>query len=169
MIPNSGKLQVTLPTDRTIQLVRVFDAPRDLVFAAMTQPALMQRWLGVFAGWTLPVCEFDARPGGAFRYVWRGPDGTEMGYRGKLREFVPPERFVGEGDFDQSWHSGNEVSTTVLTESNGRTTMTQTVEYDSQATRDMVLQTPMKDGMGAGFDTLDTVLADVRAKARAAR
>lgn len=159
------KLEVTLPSDREIRLVREFDAPRALVFRAMTEPKFMRLWFGVFGGFELAVCEVDLRVGGAFRYVWRGP-GMEMGYRGTFTEIVENERIVGEGDFDQPWHPGNEVSEIVLRERGGKTTMTQTIRYDSQTTRDLVLSTPMKDGMGAGFDALDGVLADARREVR---
>ena len=107
----TGTLKVTTPTDREIAMTRVFDAPRNLVFEAYTKPELVKRWLGVHAGWSLAVCEIDLRVGGAYRYVWRGPDGTEMGMGGVYREIVPPERIVATETFDQSWYPGEAVST----------------------------------------------------------
>jgi uncharacterized protein YndB with AHSA1/START domain len=101
---DTGALKVTTPTEREIAMTRVFDAPRNLVYDALTKPELLKRWLGVFGGWSLAVCEIDPRVGGTYRYVWRGSDGTEMGMRGVCREIVPPERVVCTESFVTSPH-----------------------------------------------------------------
>jgi uncharacterized protein YndB with AHSA1/START domain len=75
---------------RDLVVTRVFDAPRALVFAAWTDPARLQQWWGP-ERFTNPVCEFDARPGGAIRIHMRGPDGTVYPMTGVVREIVPPE------------------------------------------------------------------------------
>src|SRR5688500_12760331 len=100
---NTGNLHVATRGDREIVMTRVFNAPRKLVFDALTEPCLVKRWLTGAPGWTMAVCEIDARPGGAYRYVWRGPDGMEMGMGGVHREVVPPERIVCTQLFDQDW------------------------------------------------------------------
>jgi uncharacterized protein YndB with AHSA1/START domain len=151
-------LKVTTPSDREIAMSRVFDAPRDLVFDAYTKPELLKRWLGVQRGWTLAVCEIDLRVGGTYRYVWRGPDRPDMGMRGVFREVVRPGRIVATEKFDESWYPGEAESTMTLVEQGGRTTLTLTVRYESQAARDAVLKTPMAEGVGAGFDTLAELL-----------
>ena len=151
-------LKVTTPSDREIAMSRVFDAPRDLVFDAYTKPELLKRWLGVHRGWSLAVCEIDLRVGGAYRYVWRGPDRADMGMRGVFREVVRPERIVATEKFDESWYPGEAESTLTLVEQGGRTTLTLTVRYESQAARDAVLKTPMAEGVGAGFDKLAELL-----------
>ena len=74
-------LKVAARGDREIVMTRGFDAPRALVFEAMTKPELLKRWFGVFDGWTLDVCEVDLKVGGKYRYLWRGPDGVTMGMR----------------------------------------------------------------------------------------
>ena len=89
---NNGTLQVAMPTEREIVMTRVFDAPRRLVFDALTKPELFQRWFGP-RGWLLAVCEIDLKVGGAWRSVLRGPGGREMGMRGVFQEIAPPERF----------------------------------------------------------------------------
>jgi len=71
-------LTITLPSDREIQITRQFKAPAELVFDCWTIPALIRRWLGP-ADWVFVTCEFDARVGGKWRFVTRGPDGFEMG------------------------------------------------------------------------------------------
>src|SRR6185295_8096447 len=91
---NMGALKVTKPTDRQIVLMRDFDAPRRLVFDAMTRPEMLKRWLTGPPGWTMVECENDLKVGGAFRHVWRAKDGKEMAMRGVYREVVPPERVV---------------------------------------------------------------------------
>ena len=116
-------LKITTPSDREIAMTRVFNAPRTLVFEALTKPELVKRWLTGPPGWSMPVCEIDLRVGGAFRYVWRHDDGREMGMGGVFREVVPPERLVGTEKFDNPWYAGEALATHVLVESAGRTTL----------------------------------------------
>ena len=82
---NSGTFKVTTPSDLEIAMTRVFNAPRRLVFDALTKPELVKQWLLGPPGWTMPVCEIDLRVGGAYRFMWRKTDGTEMGMRGVYR------------------------------------------------------------------------------------
>jgi uncharacterized protein YndB with AHSA1/START domain len=156
----TGSLQVTTPSDREIRMTRVFDAPRELVFDALTRPELVRRWLGALEGWTFEVCEIDARTGGAYRYLWRHRDGSELGMRGVYLDVTPPERIVSTEVFDQSWYEGEAVGTAVLTERDGTTTLSTTIRYGSKEIRDAVLRSPMERGVAAGFDRLDQVLAD---------
>jgi uncharacterized protein YndB with AHSA1/START domain len=156
---NPGRLILTTPTDREIVMTRVFDAPRKLVFDAMTKPELLKRWFFGPPGWSLEVCELDLRVGGGYRYVWRGRGGTEMGMRGVYREVVPPERIVQTEAFDQSWYPGEAVGTLVLVERDGKTTLTMTVLYESREARDAVLKTPMEQGVAMGYDRLAELLA----------
>lgn len=104
-------------------------------------------------------CEIEPKVGGAYRYVWRKEDGTEMGMGGVIREVVAPERLVATEKFDQSWYPGEALDTTVLVEQGGKTTLTITVRYESREARDAVLKTPMADGMAAGYDRLAKLLA----------
>jgi uncharacterized protein YndB with AHSA1/START domain len=154
-------LQVTTRGDREIVMTRDFEAPRRLVFDALTKCELLKRWLGVRKGWSLGVCEMDLKVGGKYRWVWHGPNDVKLGMGGVFREITAPERIVATERFDESWYPGEALDTTVLTEKGGKTTLTLTVLYESQASRDAVLQTPMATGMGEGYDTLDTVLASM--------
>jgi len=156
---NTGTLKLTTPTGREIAMTRVFDAPRRLVFEALTKPELVKQWLLGPPGWSMPVCEIDLRVGGAYRYLWRNADGTEMGMRGILLEIVVPERLVATEKFDQSWYPGEAVGTNVLTEEAGKTTLTLTLRYESREARDAVLKTPMESGLAAGYDRLAELLA----------
>jgi uncharacterized protein YndB with AHSA1/START domain len=152
-------LKVSTPSDREIVITRTFDASRELVFEALTKPELLKRWLGVHNGWTLAFCEIDLRVGGAYRYLWRGPEGAEMGMGGIYREIVRPKRIVTTEKFDQAWYPGEATGTVLLTELGGRTTLTTTMLYDSRETRDGVLKSPMEYGMEAGYRALDGLLA----------
>jgi len=158
-VKNLGKLQVTTPSDREIAMTRVFDAPRGLVFDAWTKPELLKRWLGVRGGWTFAVCEVDLRVGGAYRFVWRGPDGAEMGMGGVYREIAPPERLVATESFDDPWYPGEALDTTVLVEEGGKTTATTTVLYESEEIRDAVLESGMARGVAESYDMLAEYLA----------
>lgn len=151
-------LKITTPTDRDIVMTRVFDAPRRLVYDAYTKPELLKRWLGVHNGWILAVCEIDLRVGGSYRYVWRGPDGMEMGMRGVYQELVPSERVVATEKFDQPWYEGEAVGTVTFDEEKGKTTLTMTIRYTSKEVRDAVLASPMEQGVAAGFDKLEELL-----------
>jgi uncharacterized protein YndB with AHSA1/START domain len=134
----SSTIKVTTPTDREIAMTRV----RRLVFDAYTKPELLKKWLGVFGGWSLVVCEIDLKVGGGFRYAWRGADGREMGMRGVYREIVPAERIVSTESFDVPWYEGEAVATVVFVEQGGSTTLTVTVRYASKEVRDGVLKSP---------------------------
>jgi uncharacterized protein YndB with AHSA1/START domain len=158
---NTGSLKVTTPTDREIVMTRVFDAPRHLVFDAWTKPELLKRWLHGPPDWSLAVCDMDLRPGGAIRWVWRGPDGTEMGLRGVYREIVPPERITHTEIFDEDWTGGETLVTIVLTEKDGRTTVTMTVLYSSREARDGALKTDMEHGVAMCYDRLAKLLASM--------
>jgi uncharacterized protein YndB with AHSA1/START domain len=166
---NSGTFNITAHGDREIVVTRVFDAPRRLVFNAYTQPELLKTWLLGPPGWSMPVCEIDLRAGGKYRYVWRSDStGKEMGMGGIYREVVAPERIVATEKFDEAWYPGEAVDTILLSEKDGRTTLTQTILYDSRETRDAVLKSPMQYGMAASFDRLEKFLPTVGSEALSA-
>ena len=146
-----GDTTFTTPSDREIAITRVFDAPRGLVFEALTDPGHLPHWYGP-RGWTLPVCQVDFRPGGAWRFVCRGPDGTDMGMRGVYQEIRSPERLVSTESFDDD--PGESLNTLVLSEGDGQTTLTTTVLYPSKEVRDAVLGSGMPDGAAQTYDRL---------------
>jgi uncharacterized protein YndB with AHSA1/START domain len=157
---NTGTLTVTTPTDREIVLRRVFDAPRRLLFDALTKPELLKRWFGA-RGWNLVVCEVDLRVGGTWRFVSCGPDGTDMGHSGVYRVIQPPDRLVYTELFDDQSYPGESLITHILVERNGKTTLTSTLRYASQKGRDIVLRYPMERGVAQGYDRLDELLAEL--------
>lgn len=152
-------LKVTVVSDCEIMMTRTFDAPRNLVFDAHTKPEHVVHWFGPH-GHTLPVCRIDLRPGGAWRYILREPDGREMGMKGVYREIVPPERLVYTEIFDDFEEiAGESLITTTFVEADGKTTVTSSVVYRSKEVRDAVLQSGMEHGAAETFDRLAEYLA----------
>jgi uncharacterized protein YndB with AHSA1/START domain len=156
---NSGALNITAQGEREIVITRVFNAPRRLVFDAYTKPELVKKWMLGPDGWSMPVCEIDLRAGGQYRYVWKSDaDGHEMGMGGVYREVLAPERIVFTEVFDEAWYPGEAVDTIVFVERDGKTTLTQTILYNSRETRDAVLKSPMQTGLAATYDRLERFL-----------
>ena len=147
-----GATQFTTPSDREIVVTRVIAAPRRLVWEAWTRPEHLPHWMLGPDGWTMPVCEIDLRPGGAWHFVWRRADGSEMAMRGVYQEVTPPERLVSTESWGGPWPET--VNTLTLTEEGGKTTITVRILYPSQEARDAALQTGMKEGMAASYDRL---------------
>jgi uncharacterized protein YndB with AHSA1/START domain len=152
---NTGTLKVTTPTDREIVLTRVFEAPAHLVYKAFTDPELIKRWYGPH-GYSLTVCEVDLRVGGTWRFVLQDPDGGTMGMGGVYQEIVPGERTVNTEAFDD--YPGDSVVTTVLTEHDGKTTLTATARYESKEVRDAVIESGMEHGAAETYDRLAELL-----------
>jgi len=155
---NTGTLKVETRGDREIVMTRVFDAPRELVFRALTTPELLKRWFGPH-GWTLTECEVDLRVGGAWRFVSKGPGGRTMGMRGVYREIVPTERIVYTESFDDWAEQGSALITTTLVERDGRTTLTCVSLAPSREIRDAVIQSGMEHGAAETYDRLADMLA----------
>lgn len=154
-------LSISTPSDREIVVVREFDAPRELVFDCWTIPALIRRWLGP-ADWVFTTCDFDARVGGKWRFVSKGPDGFEMASGGTITEFVRPEWMKSTELYDVDWTGGETINTNAFDELHGgsRTRSTLTVLYASKAARDGAAATPMAEGLEMGFRRLDELLAE---------
>lgn len=155
-------LEVTLPSDREVKVVRKFNAPRELVWDANTKPALVQRWMLGPPGWIMPVCEMDVRPGGAYRWRWRSEDGKqEFGFSGKFVDVDAPKRLLHEETYDPGNVGGAmpasepALITLALEESAGITTMTVTMLFPSKEARDGAVSTGMTDGMEMGYVRLD--------------
>ena len=150
-------LSITLPSDREIAITRSFAAPAELVFDCWTIPALIRRWLGP-ADWVFVTCEFDARVGGKWRFVTRGPDGFEMGSSGEVLEITRPDWIKMTELYDMDWTGGETIVTNTITETDGVTTSVVTVLYSSKEARDGARATPMAEGMEMGFKRLDELL-----------
>lgn len=150
---------IETPTDREVVVTRVFAAPCRLVFDAMTRPELIKRWYGPPG--SIEVCESDARPGGAWRFVTR-MRGKVITQYGVYREVDAPTRFVRTERWED-WDPGETVVTTSLAELDGKTTMTSNMVFPSQEVRDVVLKgglTPK--GTSEFYERLDVLLANLR-------
>jgi uncharacterized protein YndB with AHSA1/START domain len=157
------RVEATTPSATEIVLTRTFAAPRTLVFAAHTQPALLVRWYGA-RGWTLAECAVDLRVGGAWRFVSHGPEGAVMVQHGVYQEVVPPERLVYTETFAADPVPVDEhpvIVTVAFAEHGGRTTVTGTLRFPSQAARDARLATRMLGGTNEAFDRLAATLAEL--------
>ena len=157
----SNQLSVTTPTDLEIVMTRTFNAPRTLVWEAMSKPELLKQWLFGPPGWSMTQCEDDLRVGGQFRWAWSGPAGAGMAMHGVYREVNPPERMVRTEifDFGCDVQAGEQLATLVLAEDRGKTNLILTVLYDSKEARDGALASGMEKGVSAGYDRLEEMLA----------
>ena len=164
LVANSESFNLTTPSDRDIQLTRLFDAPPSLVFEAMSKPEHITQWWGRLGdGYSVPVCEVDLRPGGKWRFVNRTPKGELATFYGVYREIAPPERMVFTEIFEP-FPDAESVVTVVLTDESGKTRLTLTARYPSLDVRNMVLKTGMEKGAAISYDRLEEVAARLAAQ-----
>jgi uncharacterized protein YndB with AHSA1/START domain len=151
---------VTTPSDREIHVEREFDAPRDLVFSTFTDPALTPEWWGP----TTVVDEMDVRPGGSWRFVILGEDGSEeTAFRGSYREITPPERLVQT--FEWEGLPGHvHVETHTFEDLGDRTRLSAVLVFDSIEDRDGLLGSGMESGMNQTYVRMDELLATLVAR-----
>jgi uncharacterized protein YndB with AHSA1/START domain len=153
----TGKTKVTTPSDREIVTERVFDAPRDRVYEAFTDPKLIPQWWGLRST-TTKVDQMDVTPGGSWRFVEVNEDGSETGFRGTYREVEPPERIVYT--FEWEGMPGHVVVDSVVFEDLGdRTKVTNTSLFHTTEERDGMLESGMERGLNESYGQLDELLA----------
>ena len=163
-VANSETFTATTPSDREIVLTRLFDAPRHLLIEAKTKPEHVRRWWGILDDeHSVTVCDIDFRPGGAWRFVGRGPKG-EYGFHGVYRDIALPDRLVFPEIFDP-FPDVVSVVTSIFTEENGKTRLTVKCLYPSVEVRDMVVQSGMARGAAISYDRLEEVVAELMRKA----
>ena len=157
-VASSGTAVVTLPADTQILITREFNAPRHLVYRALTEPDLIRRWWNAKRG-EVTVADVDLRVGGSWRYAMVTPDGFEVAFHGEYREIVPNERIVTTELFEMPGLSEDDaaVNTITLREENGRTTMTVLVEHPTREGRDAQINSGMEAGMQDAYDLLEEV------------
>lgn len=172
-MPRTSALQVTTPTDTTIVVTRGFEAPRRLVWEAMTKPELVRRWMFCPPGWSWAECEMDVRVAGRFRWAWNGPDGKlALSIAGEHREVTPPAKIVhtermemgpgaaGCNPACESAEPSDVLITLELDEKGDETRMKMTISCPTKEVRDAMLASGMDQGMEAGYQQLDTILAE---------
>jgi uncharacterized protein YndB with AHSA1/START domain len=152
-------LKITTPSDLEIAMMREFDAPRHLVFDAMTRPEHVRRWFGCDA-FTLPICEIDLRVGGAYRFVMRSPDGSESTLQGVYREVVRPGRVVFvERILMPGFTSPEYQVTSSFDDIGGGTRLTTTILHGSKENRDGHLNSGIEKGVAPAYDRLAELVA----------
>src|SRR5262245_30518966 len=157
-------LEVTTPSATEVRMTRVFDAPRALVFEAMTKPEHVKEWWGRLGeGYSVPVCEIDLRVGGKWRFVNRHPKG-EVTFYGEYREISLPNRIVFTEIF-ADFPDNVSVVTATFSEEGKQTRMVVTVDYGTQEVRDIVLGTGMARGAGISYDRLNDLVKKLAARA----
>jgi uncharacterized protein YndB with AHSA1/START domain len=161
---NSHTFKVTTPSDLEIRLTRLFDAPRALVFEAMTRPEHVRQWWGALGeGYSVPECEIDLRPGGRWRFVNLTPKGVRVVFSGEYLEIAPSSRLVFTEIYEEGpgapglTDEGTSIVTTVLIEEQGKTRMTVTARYASVEIRDIVIKSGMERGAALSYDRLEDV------------
>lgn len=155
-----------LPGLPMVTITREVDAPRDLVFRAYTEPALLAQWLGP-RRLTTEVIEYDVRHGGSWQYVQREADGTAYGFRGVFHGAPTPERMVQTFEFEGA--PGHvSLDTATFEARGGRTVMRLESVFQSVADRDAMVESGMEGGVNEGFERLDELLARLRQEQSAA-
>jgi uncharacterized protein YndB with AHSA1/START domain len=152
-------LKITLPSDLEFAMTREFDAPRHLVFDAMTQPQHIRRWFGC-AEYPLEVCEIDLRAGGAYRFTMPALGGGDMTLQGVYREVVRPERVVFVERILMPGFASDEYQvTSSFAEIDGRTRLTTTILHKTKENRDGHLNSGVEKGVEPAYDRLAEVVA----------
>jgi uncharacterized protein YndB with AHSA1/START domain len=154
--PASRTATITTPADREIHIERIFDAPRDRVFAAFTDPELIPEWWGPYGTSTF-VDRMDVRPGGDWRYVARNADGSETAFRGTYREVSPPERIVQT--FEWEGMPGHiSIDTATFEDLGDRTRVVCSSLFHTTEERDGMLASGMERGLNETYARLDELL-----------
>ena len=149
------------PGRQDIVFRHVFDAPREVVFRALTEPDLVANWYGPRIYETI-VDELDPRPGGRWRFINRNAEGQEFGFRGVFHT-VTPELIIQTSEFEGvPGHVGLETAT--LTERDGKTTFESTALFPSVEDRDMNVAHGMEGGARETYQRLEEVIAGLAAR-----
>lgn len=160
MTPPTGTAPTTTfstPADREFRIERIFNAPRERVWRALTEPELVAQWWS--RGKTLVIEHLELRPGGRWRYVVQHAKGGTDGFGGEYTEVKAPERIVRTSEWDGA--KGHVVleTTTLETLPDGRTKFVCSCLFDTNESRAMALGSPMKEGLTDSYIVLDTLLA----------
>ena len=152
------KAKVTTPADREILIERVFDAPRDRVYAAFTDPELIPQWWGRQED-TTTVDKLDVRPGGDWRFVTvSSSDGEEHAFRGTFREVDPPERIVWTFEWE-GMPGYISVETTTFEDLGEQTKVISRSLFHTTEERDGMIEAGMEKGLSESYEKLDELLA----------
>jgi uncharacterized protein YndB with AHSA1/START domain len=156
---NPENAKVTTPSDREIRIERIFNAPRERVWQALTEPALVAQWWG--RGNKLVIERMELERGGHWRIVEHAPEGVH-GFEGRYREITPPERIVQTFEWD-GMPGYVAVETMTLEDlGDGRTRIVTLSLFHTQEERDGMLHSGMEGGLNQSYAALDRVLASLQ-------
>ena len=153
---SATKAKITTPSDREIRIERVFNAPPERVWRAMTDPALIAQWWG--RGNTVVIEKFEPTRGGHWRFVEHSPDGVH-GFEGRFREVTPPERVVQTFEWDGMPGHVAVEHRTLEDLGDGRTRLITISQFHTTEERDGMLHSGMEGGVNQSYVALDEVLA----------
>jgi uncharacterized protein YndB with AHSA1/START domain len=154
-----GASTITVPGSTEMTMTRVFDAPRELVFRAWTDPELIPKWWGRYDT-TTTVDKMDVTIGGQWRFIQRDAEGNEYAFRGEYREIIPPEWLVYTFEFEgMPGHIA--VATLILEDLDGKTKLIDVTKFQSVEERDGALATGMEAGANELLDRLAELLAEL--------
>lgn len=152
-----SKFNVEILSDTQIGMQRRFEAPRELVFRALTDPDLIPKWWGLRSSQTI-VDKLDPRVGGQWRFIQRMPDGTDLAFRGTFLELSFPDKLVQTFEFEpMAGHIVTDALT--LTEVDGGTLVRIVSTFANKEDRDGMLQSGMEAGANESYDQLAELLA----------
>ncbi|MPZ33763.1 MAG: polyketide cyclase [Rhodospirillales bacterium] len=149
--------------DRELVLTRLINAPREKVYRAWTDPALLKQWFAP-KPYTTPVVEIDVRPGGSAYFVMRGPDGKDLPNHGVYLEVVPNEKLVSTDAYVKAWESSEKpFMTLILTfeDEGGKTRYTARVRHWTVADREAHEKMGFHEGWGICADQLEALVATI--------
>lgn len=158
-----SKTKITAePGKQEFFMTRDFDAPRELVFKAHTDPELYTRWLGP-RRLTMTLEKFEPRSGGVWRYIHRDKDGNEYGFHGVIHEVLPPERIIDTFEYEGLPEKGHVALQTLRLQElpGGRTKLTVQAVFQSVADRDGMMQSGADEGVNESHDRLDELLKEM--------
>jgi uncharacterized protein YndB with AHSA1/START domain len=149
---------VTTPSETEVRIERVFDAPRELVWEAYTDPELLSEWLGP-RRLQMTVQEMDVRTGGSYRYTHQNDEDGPFVFFGEFREVDPPRLLVQTFQFEGSEHPPSLDRAEFEELDGGRTRLVITGSFASVEARDAMLESGMERGVEEGYQQLDELLA----------
>ena len=150
------------PGERVLVITRVFDAPREVVFKAFTDPTLVSQWFGP-RQYTTTVDKMEARPGGLWRFVQRNEKGDEFAFHGVHHDVVAPERIIATFEFEGV--PGHVLLQTVNFEPVGqKTRLVEQLVFQSVADRDGMVASGMQEGTDDSMDRMAEILATMKAQ-----
>jgi uncharacterized protein YndB with AHSA1/START domain len=156
-----SKTQIDAPAGVPfIDIEREFDAPRDLVFRAYTDPEMLVQWLGP-RKYKMTIESWEPRDGGTWRFIHSDDEGNAYGFHGVFHGEQTPDGMLQTFEFEGA--PGHvSLEKLVLEERDGKTTVRNHAVYQSIEARDAMINSGMESGMNDGFDRLDELLARLR-------